>query len=55
VADWNIKFLYVLPGWEGSALTQEFYMMQWVTKMDLLYLRVRFFFFAFSFFYFLLN
>jgi hypothetical protein len=19
VADWNIKFLYVLPGWEGSA------------------------------------
>jgi hypothetical protein len=28
VVDWNMKFLYVLPGWEAQLMMVECYVMQ---------------------------
>ena len=40
VVDWNMKFLYVLSGWEGSASDSRVLDDAMVAKMHLLYLRV---------------
>ena len=40
VVDWNMKFLYVLLGWEGSASDSRVLDDAMVAKMHLLYLRV---------------